>query len=58
VVRGGDVVKTYDHLARPDDNPEPGDRCKDCGDPVTWIGPTQYDWEHVEDVEVRGKNNA
>jgi hypothetical protein len=34
------------HEARPDDDPEPGDRCKDCGRPVVWIGPSQYDWEH------------
>jgi hypothetical protein len=35
------------HAARPDDLPEPGDRCKDCGQSITWIGPSQYDWEHV-----------
>ena len=35
------------HKARPDDNPEPGDRCKDCGFPITWLGPSQYDWAHV-----------
>lgn len=35
------------HKPRPDDDPEPGDRCKDCGKAVTWIGPSQYDWEHV-----------
>lgn len=36
----------YDHEARPDDKHEPGDRCKDCGEPVIWLGPTQYDWVH------------
>lgn len=24
---------------RPDDMPEPGDRCKDCGFAITWVGP-------------------
>lgn len=37
----------WDHAARPDDDPEPGDRCKDCGDEITWLGPSHYDWEHV-----------
>jgi hypothetical protein len=35
------------HDARPDDNPEPGDRCKDCGQPITWVGPNHTDWEHI-----------
>lgn len=30
---------------RPDDLPEPGDRCKDCGIAITWTGPGPYDWE-------------
>lgn len=30
---------------RPDDDPEPGDRCKDCGRDLTWIGPGIHDWE-------------
>lgn len=29
---------------RPDDLPEPGDRCKDCGFAITWEGPGQNDW--------------
>lgn len=42
-------VKTYDHDARPDDDPEPGDRCKDCGEDISWIGPSlTRDWEHVD----------
>jgi hypothetical protein len=37
-----------DHRARPDDDPEPGDRCKECGEAITWAGPsTVTDWEHV-----------
>lgn len=31
-----------------DDLPEPGDRCKDCGVPITWIGPGPYDWEPAD----------
>ena len=39
----------YDHPARPDDLPEPGDRCKDCGAAITWIGPDPAsDWGHAE----------
>lgn len=46
--------KTYDHDPRPDDR-ESGapDRCKDCGEDVTWIGPTLRDWLHVDDKENR-----
>lgn len=29
---------------RPDDDPEPGDRCKDCGQPIVWTGPGLNDW--------------
>jgi hypothetical protein len=43
------AFKVYDHEARPDDNPEPGDHCKDCGADITWIGPSQADWLHVDD---------
>lgn len=39
----------YDHEARPDDNPEPGDRCKVCGETVTWMGPGPADWLHSDD---------
>ncbi len=40
---------TDGHVIRPDDDPEPGDRCKECGRPITWIGPSPAtDWEHVE----------
>jgi hypothetical protein len=35
------------HLARPDDSPEPGDHCKDCGRDITWTGPGSYDWVHT-----------
>ena len=39
----------YDHPARPDDDPRPGDRCKDCGAQITWIGPDPAsDWGHAE----------
>ena len=41
------VVRPAAHDARPDDDPEPGDRCKDCGAPITWNGPSQTDWSHV-----------
>lgn len=38
-----------DHRPIPDDMPEEGDRCKYCGGPITWVGPsTVTDWEHVE----------
>lgn len=30
---------------RPDDLPEPGDRCKECRRELTWVGPGIYDWE-------------
>ncbi len=30
---------------RPDDDPTPGDRCKDCGRELTWRGPSQTDWD-------------
>lgn len=43
----------YDHPARPDDLPEPGDRCKDCGEDITWRGPSHTDWLHVDDKENR-----
>jgi hypothetical protein len=36
-----------DHSARPDDSPEPGDRCKDCSLPIVWVGPGRADWMHV-----------
>lgn len=43
----------YDHDARPDDLPEPGDRCKTCGEPITWMGPSHLDWLHVNDARNR-----
>lgn len=54
VAEAGVVVepKTYDHDARPDDLPEPGDRCKDCGAAVTWVGPSGNDWVHADDAEA------
>jgi hypothetical protein len=40
----------YDHEARPDDLPGPGHYCKDCGQDIIWIGPSQlYNWRHVAD---------
>lgn len=41
------VYHSFQHYARPDDDPTPGDRCKDCGQPVTWVGPSHTDWEHI-----------
>ena len=46
----GRVITVYDHEARPDDDNEPGDRCKDCGDDIVWIGPSHVDWLHVADA--------
>lgn len=38
-----------DHEIRPDDDPEPGDRCKECGRDITWLGPSPVtDWEHCD----------
>lgn len=37
---------------RPDDDPTPGDRCKDCGQDLTWRGPGPYDWDTIDPVEV------
>lgn len=45
-----EITKIYDHDARPDDDPEPGDRCKDCGEDITWTGPSHLDWLHVDDA--------
>jgi hypothetical protein len=42
----------FDHEARPDDDPEPGDRCKDCGEAVVWLGPSMYDWQHVVESDA------
>jgi hypothetical protein len=47
-----EAVAHYDHRARPDDDPEPGDRCKDCGKDVTWIGPTHADWRHLDESDT------
>lgn len=45
-------MKTYDHSARPDDMPDViGENCKDCGEAITWTGPTQYDWQHIAEQE-------
>lgn len=38
------------HNARPDDDPEPGNRCKDCGRDIVWIGPGPNDWQHEEEA--------
>jgi hypothetical protein len=41
----------FDHDAVPDDDPEPGDRCKVCGEDITWMGPSPTtDWLHVNDL--------
>lgn len=45
--------KPYDHPAREGDGPGPGDFCKDCGDAITWQGPSPYDWLHVEEQDWR-----
>ena len=45
--------KDYDHDAAPDSLPGPGDTCKTCGEDITWIGPSQSDWLHVDDKENR-----
>lgn len=43
-------ISSYDHPALLDDLPEPGNRCKICGEDLTWIGPShEYDWQHVAD---------
>ena len=42
------IRRAWEHPARPDDDPEPGDRCKDCGKEITWVGPSQVDWLHVD----------
>lgn len=41
------LAERDEHDARPDDDNEPGDRCKDCGRPITWDGPSHLDWSHV-----------
>jgi hypothetical protein len=58
---GGDAEKKnpYNHDARPSDDAEPGDHCKDCGEGITWMGPTavesitdpgyHVDWLHSND---------
>lgn len=46
-------TKEYDHAARPDDFSEYGDRCRFCGDDITWIGPSHSDWLHVDDPANR-----
>ncbi len=44
-------AEPYDHAARPDDLAEPGDRCKDCGENITWIGPSVFDWIHLGEAD-------
>lgn len=45
----GPAQPAFPHDVIPDDDPEPGDRCKRCGDPITWIGPSLIsDWQHVK----------
>jgi hypothetical protein len=40
------------HTARPCDCPESEcpSCCKDCGDPITWMGPSHLDWEHTDEA--------
>lgn len=38
------IVDHCEHT-RADDLPEPGDRCKDCGIGLVWVGPGMNDWE-------------
>lgn len=50
---------SYDHDARPSDDAEPGNHCKDCGEEVIWMGPGNFksvrgwpymvDWLHCND---------
>lgn len=40
-----------DNRHRPDDLPEPGDRCKDCLRTLSWLGPGPYDWEAIDDED-------
>lgn len=38
------------HDARPTDDPDDTATCRDCGRPVTWVGPNvETDWWHVTD---------
>lgn len=46
-----------DGVHRPDDLPEEGNRCKDCGQRITWMAPGIYDWESCEEVD-RAKPRA
>lgn len=45
--------KEYDHDPGPDSSPGDGYRCKVCGEDITWVGPSNYDWLHVDDKENR-----
>lgn len=40
-----DRTPCADDQHRPDDMPEPGDRCEDCEHALTWRGPGLYDWD-------------
>lgn len=48
-----DPGKKYDHDPRPDDDRGPGGYCKDCGEEITWMGPSHLDWMHVNDERNR-----
>jgi hypothetical protein len=37
---------------RPDDDPEPGNRCKDCGNAITWRGPGPNDWDLAGEADA------
>jgi hypothetical protein len=38
---------------RPGGDPAPGDRCKDCQRPLTWIGPEPSDWALTDEEPQR-----
>lgn len=49
----GDLTLIRRHEARPDDLPEPGERCKECGAPIVWMGSGHDTWLHVDDPRNR-----
>lgn len=48
-----DLTLIRRHEARPDDLPEPGNRCKECAAPIVWMGPGHDAWLHVDDPRNR-----
>lgn len=51
------LTEPCDDGHRPDDMPEPGDRCKDCHHDLTWVGPEldPSGWGAVCSPEVQGE---